>query len=1087
MNRKLHIRSIALLGLPALLVGAPGYSPFSSDAGQAGATKGVMIAGTSYGHDDAGHKKPIVRLRWSLVDGWLPAGGFNVYRDNDVKPLNSAPLIAQTGPLPEGGDTISGRKAPAEFHHIYAKALALAVNKAHHPEKEISPFTGHPHQRGASSEDVFKAMEQHHERVMELHQGLPRWHEQNTILQLRQSTKVAEYLSWLQEGPTVLPKDLKGTVSPKRAPPSEAEQVRQSRKGLIMAATVYPAVAAHLGLAFDDRNIAAGQKHSYRLRALVSDGKGGTTEKDVAECDITVGNDPHPEPPSPIVGYQSGDNRVYLRWGRPTPEGERELGSLSYHVMRFDKDHPQGISLAKTPIMVLDIPLKEPVRRGAQTITSVEPRWFVTDGGVKPGEVRYEVKTIDIFGRQSPAATLKLTIKDLRRPSIPEAAAAEHIIVRGKKGELDTAKSDATIIWTASDSQARYNIYRRNLDKPGEPTVLLTPSLIAGEPLATLDKGAAQLHQHIESVKSTWAKHDEDTKRLRKDGKATKEVHSAKSWLTYVDTNVPKEQRFEYLITATYPDNPGKYQSRPAHTNSVEVPDLTPLTKPVVKAEYVRATAPEAENAKVAEKEERAAERAKTHAAKMQAKAAEHAKTKPPEKQAKGAETAKASTKPKAARPADVAGRITLTWEAVPKAVKYQVYRANATGHFSKEKLAKVTDPALVDERVHKLPKHEFHFVHELHAEHLASADYVLLGNAMHDKSDHKRFHFVDYAPHSQAHTFAYRVVPVSRWGHPAPGRDAVEHGAFVAVHAPATLAPAAPALVKVIPGENKNVLQIRPNPVEEHVVRYRIYHRAFQPEAKHTPDGAQQAKGGKAPEAQPKADAKSSGHSPNVVSGPADPAGIAHLVRHESVLAALGRAHIKGKELTHEMIKTYENLGVLHPKADPKSGVVPGYTQIGAIEGKKDPKTGRVLFSPDKAGFLEFTDHKAAHRADNLYYVVAEGELLSHPSRVLAATSHHKTALKEPANVKGTAQVDGVQLGWEGEAKGYIVQRAFKAGDNFVQLGGIHHDKTYTDHAALAGHSYRYRVLAVDGDGHVLLPSAKAKYGAQVTVAVPE
>jgi len=113
MRRRCSIRLVALLGSPALLVVALGYLTHSSDAGQAGATKAALIAATSYSQDDAGHKNPIVRVRWSLVDGWLPAGGFNVYRDNDVKPLNSAPLIAQTSPLPEAGDRISGRKSRA--------------------------------------------------------------------------------------------------------------------------------------------------------------------------------------------------------------------------------------------------------------------------------------------------------------------------------------------------------------------------------------------------------------------------------------------------------------------------------------------------------------------------------------------------------------------------------------------------------------------------------------------------------------------------------------------------------------------------------------------------------------------------------------------------------------------------------------------------------------------------------------------------------------------------------------------------------------------------------------------------------------
>ena len=261
MRRRCSIRLVALLGSPALLVVALGYLTHSSDAGQAGATKAALIAATSYSQDDAGHKNPIVRVRWSLVDGWLPAGGFNVYRDNDVKPLNSAPLIAQTSPLPEAGDRISGRKSPAEFHKTYARVLALASNKAHYPEKEISPFTGHPHQRAASSEDVFKAMQQHREQVLAFHQGLPRWHEQNTVVQLRQPTLVAEYQSWLREEPTVTPlnKGPKATALPKRAPPSEVEQVRHSRTQIIMASSLYPAVASHLGLAFDDRNVAAGR------------------------------------------------------------------------------------------------------------------------------------------------------------------------------------------------------------------------------------------------------------------------------------------------------------------------------------------------------------------------------------------------------------------------------------------------------------------------------------------------------------------------------------------------------------------------------------------------------------------------------------------------------------------------------------------------------------------------------------------------------------------------------------------------------------------------------------------------------------
>jgi fibronectin type 3 domain-containing protein len=80
------------------------------------------------------------------------------------------------------------------------------------------------------------------------------------------------------------------------------------------------------------------------------------------------------------------------------------------------------------------------------------------------------------------------------------------------------------------------------------------------------------------------------------------------------------------------------------------------------------------------------------------------------------------------------------------------------------------------------------------------------------------------------------------------------------------------------------------------------------------------------------------------------------------------------------------------------------------------------------------------------------------------------------PASLKATMGAKGaVDLSWPGTAPeaAYIVERASAGTDHFARLDGATEKTSYTDHSALPGHAYIYRVIAFDKTGAVSDPAA--------------
>ncbi len=706
-----------------------------------------------------------VRLRWVMKSGWLPDGGFNLYRvegqGTPVK-LNSQPLGANPGHLPPGADVWKARPQVGvdkpQFQSSYADAVQTV--RANPDKVPAAVFSGTSKVRlsSAVSTDAFKALR---EQRLALHappkEGVEA--EKNTTLPgvRTQPPKAGvgakshpqavappgpallKYEEYLGPKPTVIP-----AVAQRAAVEHPAVMLRSQ---LVIGALLHPTtIGADLGLAFTDTTAETGKTYRYVLKTVA---KAGGAETVVAQKDVTVKAEPPPAKPTGLAALQYDATTVCLRWDRPAHS--EKIGLVSFDVYRADGTAPgPGKKLNPSPILISDIQMT----RAVGLATHLEPMVFFHDataGVVAPGTVRYTLVAVDTFGRRSESATTQLTLEDWKAPLPVRHVAAE----RSKGGQVK-------IIWTTSDDpDVVYTVYRKDTESGAGVKLAQT----SGNPLSKLDVLFPEL---AEIVHPTPPKLHGPVI-----GRATAKPVT---WVEWSDTP-PADHYFTYAVTAIYTTHP---RPSPAQTTAVvAVPSPVAPASPTVTAEFVPA-----------------------------------AKLPPPAKPAASgqSQTILMPRNVRSTRPADLAGAVRLSWSAVPGAATYRVYRASGTGF----RPIKAGQPGPADQDVTLPDQSRVRFHAEVPA---TEGEFTYVGQATDTTT------FDDYVNKSQAHVYWYRVVAVSRWGYPAVGTVLPASAVPVKVRVPGTLSPSTPDLMSADPDYAGTVtLSLRPAPPRDGTATYHVF-----------------------------------------------------------------------------------------------------------------------------------------------------------------------------------------------------------------------------------------------------------------------
>ncbi len=393
--------------------------------------------------------RPQVRVRWTLDSGWLPKGGFRLYKlaGTDRKPIYSSPASAAAGTQSRS----LLRSIPGSYD--FASALALADTELRDAADRSAPLFESQPTRPASSAAVFDALRASTIRARSL--PGPGLASRDLSREIQNDPAVQQYRQRIRSTPP-------GT----RALPTDSERVRSARADLLAAAMTRREVSAALGLGFDDTEVTAGARYGYALHTVEAAGQESPRPVAVVQ-NVTVGADPQPAAPTGFKAMQGSEDSVNLRWDRLTLEQEQRAGIASYNIYRLDPGAAAPRKLNPQPVVIADLETPS---------GPLEPIYFFRDAEVGPGAFNYRVSLVDMFGRESAPATLAFTVEDWRTPA-PVVAA--HASLRDGRPSIQ---------WVASESQSvRYKVYRSDPEQPGQAPQLITPTPIPGEPLTPLE------------------------------------------------------------------------------------------------------------------------------------------------------------------------------------------------------------------------------------------------------------------------------------------------------------------------------------------------------------------------------------------------------------------------------------------------------------------------------------------------------------------------------------------------------------------------------------------------------------------------
>ena len=663
-----------------------------------------------------------VRVRWSLQDGWLPDGGFNIYRfdgtlaaTGTTAPLNRSPLgVLTAGNVPATVQT--GQKHSLALASLLGKSTATGATSALPPLSTTVT-------RGASAQTQF-----------DLLAAAARTAHSAPASQAAIATAAKTVVGTPSTGgtpQTAAPPKVVAQPA-KRVAPTVTDVAMQARRTLILGAALHSEVASTLGLSFDDPNVAAGNTYTYRLTGA----KDGTQ---LATTTITVPSDASslkPAVPSGLQAQQLNADSVALRWTRLSAGDEAALGVAQYDIYRLSLPDTmaatpataqtvskQGVKLNDVPVIVTDNVSSGAASTGsgASSVVATEAPSFFTDTTPPVTAVTYRITVTDIFGRTSDPAQLSFTVQDWHKPLpvpfvsatlMPQRAAQQAAFLAARarqyhratpffKGALGTSPpaQQALIAWTPSYQDPRLNniwessrspdpgiafqIYRIDTEQPNQTPVLLTATPItptltpaaqlpSAMPVSTLVPSVqlqansardalatAACLQIAQGTGFTAAQAGCTTLSTNPQWENT--LLSPLNVYTYTDTGISKDHYYQYLVVAVFTRN--SQQSSPSASNIVAYPNLTPPGAVSSLATSFRVITP----------------------AKLTPSPAKPAPVPPAVKggstaaHASGLTLSDWSAPLVRAAPRDWGGELTLTWTAGQQDAKYEIYRANAT------------------------------------------------------------------------------------------------------------------------------------------------------------------------------------------------------------------------------------------------------------------------------------------------------------------------------------------------------------------------------------------------------------------------
>lgn len=780
--------------------------------------------------------QPAVRLRWSMADGALPSGGFNVYRTDPsgTTKLNPAPIDA----APEG------KRDPT--YVLAAKAMRIAGVQSQLISGKVTR---------QSSASAFAAMRSGIKTLTGV-AGTP-----PTALQIRSAMNKSPEVGALFKSLTP------GAKFKGKRVYSDAEKVANARTFVILQAMLHPEAASKLGLGFDDTKVTANASYTYTLKAVE-----GGAETQVATFQITVGKDPQPPTPTVEEPVQTGEHSISLHMEVPPNVDETDFGVLSFNVVRIDSAHPSGVPVSKDPIM----PSYQTTLAGTQVATLTT----FMDSGASFGNVTYQVKLVDSFGRLSPTpASVSTVMKDIAAPAPVTGAVATYSMTRPAN------KQSVTVTYTASqgDSTAplpnnevvKYKVQRLDIDRVGADWVDINPSNfsftaanVAAMPMKTLAglypaARTAATNSAVRVAKQSSLKGVVRSKFLE-----VERLTVAQFQTKYVGelAGVEAMKPGELVDNSVEPDHYYRYRIIPllvrsgvagdaAQTAAVGVPALAQVPAPTNLA-IADAIAPQVLTFKGSVTNVYKLQ--PTHGVFLPGSSVATA----PSVQFGASMASKVIGRRPVTKPGNLKGRgserpiaanygrmETITWTAptYTSPVYYKVYRANGTGYVSnvnalsapaqlanasaeqaggrviqkpniggvKPELSGIKQgigrPVLTGRGVYRPLPGGLQFAMDTPPPLSA---YTLLGTTKPGETQ-----FIDLVTRSQSNVFYYYVVPVNRWG--TPGQPITP----TKVKTLPSLPPSVPAFLSAYPNEKGIVAAgVQPNMMPEDVVEYRLF-----------------------------------------------------------------------------------------------------------------------------------------------------------------------------------------------------------------------------------------------------------------------
>lgn len=796
-----------------------------------------------------------VRLRWSLTDGWLPDGGFNLYRSDRATPLNPTPL---------GATSSVANTAQISIGASHAFQLGKLLQKARQVPSAPLPSLAVVQAPPPSAQAEF-------DRLAPPPPASP------PSLSTPSAVPMTTGPATSQPAQTITAHNVALIPS---AAPTAAEATLASRRTLLLGAALHHDIGNALGLSFDDATATPGQTYTYTLRPITN----GTEGAAIATVSLTVPTDASGlKPPAPVGlrAIQTGPQTVALRWQRLTPQTENDMGVAKYDVFRKTRNNQQQ-KLNNVPVLVVNVGTPGPMG----TVTNLhEPKSFFTDTAAVTGRVEYQLVVTDIFDRSSDPAKVVLTVADLHKPAVVPFAAAQlqplpaSAPLKGYRrtepfhiSRRSPPSQSVLIAWKPSpDSGVAYRIYRVDTENPGQAPQSLTatpvpgtsvsgPALPAGSIRETLaaEQCSRLAHAGLLSAQSGLQNISQGNLNSQKKGSInTSQIPSCNlaslsgndranleqtllasvQVLTWTDSTAQKDHYYRYYIASVSTSN--AQEATPIQSNIVAYPDRTPLGMPAGQSAQFQ-PAGQTSFPQSAGQQSGATRRSSFQGGTDTKQSPSHAGK-------SRSLTLTNWTGPLVkALPRDTGGTMVLKWQPVQGAVKYEIYRANITritrsanttprtsgpcpsSPANSQQSTGTQVPAGSSQTGTGMAAGSTLSGHALAASMpicisiplLASitwqvppqdSEFVLLGTA-------KTTEYDDVLSRSSAHYYEYRIVPVNRWN--VPGSMAT-----IDARAPATQPPTAPKLLvgAASPDGGAQVEFLPDSDSGEEVIRYEL------------------------------------------------------------------------------------------------------------------------------------------------------------------------------------------------------------------------------------------------------------------------